>query len=250
MTVRTAALAAACLSGLLFAQDSAVPGGARTERLDFPASGVLHLKRPMGEVVIEGWDESGMEITITKAPPLLYDPQRREIQGRAGELDRVRVTTERQGNEVVVATAGPGRRVFPPRAAAAGILVTYRIRIPRNAALIADDAEGEVHVTDLAGDIHVTAGKGEITLRLPADGQYALDARSRAGDVIADYPGRELRRFWLVGHRFSPEEAPGGHKVYLRIGYGDILISQARNARLPAPAERPAAASPGQPAAK
>ncbi len=248
MTIRALLLLAACASLPAFSQDQPAPNSAatRTERLDFPAGGVLHLKRPLGEVVIEGWDQAGMEIAVTKTPPLVYDSEGREKPAPAAELDRIRVTTGRQGNEIVVATAGPGRRLFPPRAAAGGIAVTYRIRLPRTAGVIADDAEGEVHIDGVSGDIRVTAARGEITLRLPPDGQYAFDARSRAGDVISDYAGREIRRPWLVGHRFEPESAPGGHKVYLRIGFGDILISKSQTTPLPAPIAQPATASTGQ----
>ena len=136
--------------------------------------------------------------------------------------------------------------MFPPRSAAAGISVTYRIHVPRTAGVIADRAEGDVHIDGLAGDIRVTARRGEITLRLPPDARFTLDARSRAGDVISDYAGREIRRPWLVGHRFEPEDQAAGHKVYLRIGFGDILISKSQNAPLPGPIGQPAAPGAGQ----
>ncbi len=248
MTARNAALLAGCLSSLLLAQDQPASNSAatRTERLDFPAGGLLHLKRPLGEVVIEGWDEPGMEIAVTKTPPPAYDAEGREKSAPAAELDRIRVTTERQGNEIVVATAGPGSRVFPPRATAGGISVTYRIHIPRTAGVIADRAEGEVHIDGLSGDIRVTARRGEITLQLPADTGFTLDARSRAGDVISDYAGHKIRRPWLLGHGFAPEDQAAGHKVYLRIGFGDILISKSQKAPLPAPISQPAAAGAGQ----
>ena len=41
---------------------------AKTESMDFPAGGVLHLRHSLGEVFVEGWDQPGIEITITESP--------------------------------------------------------------------------------------------------------------------------------------------------------------------------------------
>jgi hypothetical protein len=220
MNLTKLALAACAMAALSMAQERAKPQTSvtRTEHVDFPAGGVLRLAHATGEVTIEGWDRPGMEITTTKAPPAAYDAEWREKPAPAGALDRVQVTVERSGNQVLVATTNPRH---------SGAQVDYRIRIPRDASIIVEQREGEVHVADVTGDIHATTRSGEISLLLPPAGQYQIDARAKWGGVISDFPGRDRRRFWLVGHRFVPDGG-GGRKLYLRAGYGDILIRKAQ----------------------
>ena len=55
----------------------------------------------------------------------------------------------------------------------------YDIRVPRNARLAVDHDTDYVFVDNLMGDIHVTVLHSSITLCLPAEGQYAIDARSK-----------------------------------------------------------------------
>jgi hypothetical protein len=61
-----------------------------------------------------------------------------------------------------------------------------------------------------------------ITLNLPQAGLYDIDAKSKIGEVISEFPGhRERKR--LVGHQFF-QGTPAPHKLYLRVGFGDIVI--------------------------
>jgi hypothetical protein len=240
MVGRTLALIAIATGYLLCAEDE--PGQnlrvTKTERIDFPAGGVLHMKHSIGEVKIEGWDEPAMELTTTKSPPLRYDSHWNERAYHQRELEETRVAAERQENEIVITTTLPHRRSFPPPSplrGSPGIEMDYRIRVPRDARLIIEHEEGEVHVENLTGDIRVTTIRGEIALRLPQEGQYAIDAKSDFGNVISDFPGRERRRLWLFGHRFVPDESVTGPKLYLRSGVGDVIIQKIHPPSPPAP---------------
>ncbi len=218
------------LAGLLAAQPKPAPEVQATtvDHVEFPAGGILRLESLKGEVTVEGWDRSDMEMTVTKAPPLTYNARWQAEPAPDQALEKVKVTAERQGNAVVVRATYPRGRVW----------ATYSIRVPRAAGVIVNRNRGEVHVADLAGDIHATTREGEITLLLPPGEQYAIDARTDFGDVYSDFPGAERRRFWLVGHRFAPEGAPAGHKLYLRAGYGDIIIQKIRRPPYPSPLTR------------
>src|SRR5579863_1976012 len=66
-----------------------------TERMDFPSGGALRFQNSNGELTVEGWDQPGLEITTIKSAPT------------AKELEQVRMTTERKGDEIVVTTAFP-----------------------------------------------------------------------------------------------------------------------------------------------
>ena len=240
MAVRRLAVIAIATGCLLFAQDEAGPNVrvAKTERMDFPAGGVLHMKHSIGEVKVEGWDESVMEMTTTKSPPLRYDSHGHEKAYHQRELGEVRVTAERHEDAIVVMTTLPHRRSFPPPSplrGASGVELDYEIKIPRDARLIIEHEGGELHIEDLTGDIHVTTPRGEIALRLPGEGLYAIDAKSDFGNVVSAFPGRERRRPWLFGHRFVPDETPAGRKLYLRSGFGDIIIQKTWKPPTPAP---------------
>ena len=76
-----------------------------------------------------------------------------------------------------------------------------------------------MHFDDLTGDIHAATNQGTITLRLPQMTRYAIDAKSGIGDVDSDIAGTTTRRHF--GH-VQTTTAP--HKLYLRNGFGDIII--------------------------
>lgn len=197
-----------------------------TQRLDFPAGGALRVTGSSGEVMVEGWDQPNMEITVVKSTQDFYNQRDREKVSQ--ELDRLRVTAERQGEAVVVSTTAPRRRSSPMISEfhiAAHVDLEYRIRVPRDARLIIVHRTGEVHVTNVLGDIQVKVLRGGITVGLPGDGQYGIGAKSDLGSVHSDFSGQTKRKR-MVGQTFAEDGAPAAHKVNLRVGYGDILLQK------------------------
>src|ERR1700735_4084182 len=83
----------------------------KTEKMDFPANGTLRLQNSTGELTIEGWDQPGVEITTTKSGKTAYTAPDRGQAAR--DLDRVQISTKRNGDEVVVTTDFPHHRAFP-----------------------------------------------------------------------------------------------------------------------------------------
>jgi len=206
-----------------------------TERADFPSGGWLRLKNSAGEVTVEGWDSPGVELTTIKSTKDAYPSRDRDKASR--ELDKVRVSMERQGSDLVITTEFPRRRgalPFSPWRPATAFDLEYHIKAPMNAKLSAAHGTGEVHVADLASDVHVTVRNGAITLQLPPEGQYDIDAKSDFGDVTSDFPGHAKRSQWLLGHRFV-QGAPAAHHLYLRVGFGDITIMKIQKPPAPGP---------------
>lgn len=207
----------------------------KTERLDFPAAGTVKLKNSTGELTVEGWDQPSVEITTVKSTKAAYASAERVKA--VHDLDRVRVSAERQGDELVITTDFPRHRGFPPPSplsGAANFHLDYHIKVPREARLVVDHDVGDVHFDGVTGDIHATALQGGITLHLPEGGRYAIDAKSDFGSVTSDFPGSTKRRFWLVGHQFiQNSQAP--HELYLRDGFGDIIILRIRRPPIPLP---------------
>jgi hypothetical protein len=225
------------MSCLLFADDEPRQKVqiVRTERADFPAGGLLRFRNSTGELTVEGWDRSEVEITTIKSTKALYASQDREKASR--ELDQVRVSVERSGEELLVITDFPRHRGLPPPSplhAATGFDLEYRVKAPRNSRLAVDHDTGEVHVDNLGSDVRVRVLKGGVTFLLPQEGQYGIDAKSDFGSVTSDFPGQGRRRPWLLGHQFV-QKAPAAYKLYLRAGSGDIVILKNRRPLAPGP---------------
>jgi hypothetical protein len=207
----------------------------QTERLDFPSGGLLRFENSIGELTVEGWDKPDVEITTIKSTKALYPSRDREKA--AHELDKVRISIERRGEELVVTTDFPRHRGLPPPSplrAATSFELEYYVKASTNTRLAADHDTGEVHVDDLTSDIHVTVLNGGITVHLPQEGQYSIDAKSDFGGVTSDFPGHNKRRRWLFGHQLV-QEASAAHNLYLRVGFGDITILKIQKPPTPAP---------------
>ncbi|HKE28975.1 MAG TPA: hypothetical protein VKB88_41780 [Bryobacteraceae bacterium] len=171
----------------------------QVQTLPMPAGGTVQVKDSYGELAVEGWDRPEVQLTMGKS-----------AKGAA-------VTMTRMGDQIVIVTKlarGAERH-----------LLDYRIRMPRNGKLTVDHGSGEIHVADMAGDIHATVCHGAIMLNLPPDGHYGIDARASIGDVVSDFPGKSRRRPWIFGHWFESGKPAGqAHRLFLRAGFGDILI--------------------------
>jgi len=225
------------IGGLLFADDEPKQKiqVVHTERTDFPSGGLLRFKNSIGELTVEGWDRPDVEITTIKSTKALYTSRDREKASH--ELDKVRISVERRGGQLVITTDFPRHRGLPPPSplrAATSFELEYHVKAPMNARLAADHDTGEVHVDNLTADIHVSVLNGGITLHLPQEAQYGIDAKSDLGGVTSDFPGHKKRRPWLLGHQFV-QRMSAPHKLYLRVGFGDITILKIQKPPAPGP---------------
>jgi hypothetical protein len=205
-----------------------------TERMDFPSGGTLRLTNSVGVLTVEAWDRPGVEITTIKSTRATYATTEREKATH--ELDKVRVVAEGRGNELVIATDFPRQGTFPPYPLGeTNFDLEYRIKAPSIAKFIAEHGVGEVNIDGLVGDIQVNLLQGEISLHLPEEGRYNINAKSNVGNVNSDFPGHEKRRFWLIGHRILNANSPATHTLNLRVGCGDIIILKTRVPKRPGP---------------
>jgi len=215
-----------------------------TEHIDFPSGGTLRMKNSIGDLSVEGWDQPGVQITTIRAMKPKYNSGDREKDAR--ELERVHITVERHGSEVVIGTDFPRYGISVPPLFHRGTRfdLYYDIKVPRSARLFVHHDQGDVFIENFRGDTHVTVRAGQITLSLPEDGRYAVNAGSKFGGVVSDFPGREKRKPWLFGHKFNnPPASPtpsAAHNLYLRVGSGDIFIFKMPQAPFPTPSAAPA----------
>lgn len=195
----------------------------KAEHADLPAGGTVRFKNSTGELTIEGWDQPGVEITTIESTKIAYPAAGVEHDRAANMLAEVNVSEAREGNDLLITTEFPRHTRFLPRPSvgARNFDLEYVVKVPRDAKLVVDHDSGEIHFDDVTGDIHATLIQGEMTLRLPPAGQYAIDAKCRIGAVTSDFPGTTKREHF--GHSFMQGgQAP--HSLYLRNGFGDIII--------------------------
>jgi len=186
--------------------------------------------------------DSNVRALAGKALAEITDNGSQEREKAIQNLNGISIKAERRGDEVVITTEYPGYPVFPPPRAwhnNVNFDIEYRISAPRNARLVVDQEAGEVHVDEMAGDIRATVLKGALTLRLPDD-SYAIDAKSDVGSIFSDFPGQQRSRRLHLGTQFAGQPSPAAHKLYLRVGFGDIAITKIRKAPYALPVNPPA----------
>jgi hypothetical protein len=201
--------------------DTAGPGAARN---------AIRFEASRGAVSVEGWDRPEVEITILKSTTGLFDPKQHDEATRL--LSAVQVSAEPMNEAIVISTKIPEHdRKY--------VRVEYAVKAPRGMKIeVGNHAEGDLSVTGMSGDIEATTRHGQITLDLPGDERYAIDAHTRYGDVYSDFQGQDRRRR-LFHHDFTDTAAGGTatggtaaggttagaeHKLLLRAEIGDIVI--------------------------
>jgi len=192
-----------------------------TDRVNFVPSGIIHINDSFGNLYVQGWDQPDVELTVTKTAWSRHGAQGRPNATK--RLEHFRVATERPSNAELVISTAPSSHTLMGRAKR-GILIEYRIRVPRDAKLVIRHDSGMVLVTDTFADIEATASYGDIVLMLAHPETYSVDARTKFGGVSSDYTDA-ARRQHLIGARFEhPNAATPAHRLYLRMGMGGITI--------------------------
>lgn len=206
-----------------------------TQTADLPAGGVLRLSHSTGDLTIEAWDKPDVEITTIKTTK--DELSENERAGASAELKKVTVSIKRQGNDLVITTNFPRHPGFPPGwpwSRDRKFDLEYHISVPRHTKLAINHDVGDVNVDGVTGDIEARVLQGQITLHLPEDLPYNIDAKSDYGNVNSDFPG-ERHRAWIGQSAFHPAPKPA-QALKLRVGYGDIVLLRIRIPKTPPPA--------------
>jgi hypothetical protein len=200
-----------------------------TQSLEFGAKGTIQIVDSFGSLKVEGWDKEEVELTVTKRTQKKYEPK--DLAKAAQGLERFKVTMEAVGETslLVINTVYPSwtpARVFRGKT---NLKLDYLIKVPRQSALLIKHGIGEVEVVNVSGDIEATASIGEVSLRLPEDQDYAVDARARIGDVSSEFGQTTHRQgLFAVGAKLAGEPAAPTRRIFLRVGIGDIQVSKLR----------------------
>jgi len=196
---------------------------ATTQTIAFDRGGKIRIDDSFGELRVEGWNRPDVELTVKRATNRRYKP---EDEWKARErLRDVRVEVTRKGADLLIRTYFPDRGVTRLFRGKTDLDLEYTIRVPAEAALSVRHSIGEVVVRNVHGDMSVTNGIGEVSLRLPRQKDYEIEARVKIGDVSSDFDGRSRRRS-LLGAEFRRTQTAGAGHVYARVGIGEIRIDR------------------------
>ena len=159
---------------------------------------------------------------MTKSPDDLYSAK---DQAEAAKLmENVHITAERRSDtDLEIATSVDHfSRWTHPFGPMGGVMLEYRIRVPRNSKLVIHHGHGEVLVSNVTADIEATGRAGDIVVLLPETGKYAIDAKSKFGTLSCDFDG-DIRHK-LGSSTYAAAVPAPAHRIYLRMGRGGITI--------------------------
>jgi len=198
-----------------------------TQSLEFGARGTIQIVDSFGSVKVEGWDKEEVEMTVTKRTQKKYEPK--DLDKAAKGLERFKVTMESVGETslLVINTTYPSwTPIFRGKT---NLKLDYLIKVPRQSTLLIKHGIGEVEVTNVYGDIEATASIGQISLILPEEQSYAVDAHVRIGDVSSEF-GQTTKRqgLFAVGAKLAGEPSAPTRRIFLRVGIGDIQVTKLR----------------------
>jgi len=168
---------------------------------DFGPGGRIEIKNSFGDLRVVGWDQPRVEVMVV-----------REVNSAEGSVAKTDAEARLRKTVVAVQLASPGHMIIAtdsPQKAKSGLDLTYEIRVPRKTDLVVNHDTGDVRIEDIEGDVSATCKTGEITVDLPANISFSIDAAAENGDVESIASG-----------------APGlsEHKLYARVGVGDIVV--------------------------
>lgn len=187
-----------------------------TQTIPFVSRGEVDFKGPYGELRVEGWDRPEVLITITKT-----------LETNGTPADRAKKQERLNQVKVVAARKSPGILIISSTAPSplhSRIQLTYDIKVPRESDLRINFHAGKISSKNVLGDISITARFGEISVVLP-EGEYAIDAKARIGDVSSEFPVN-ARRPHLVDATARSTGIVETPSVFLRVVFGHIMITK------------------------
>ncbi len=185
-----------------------------TQRIEFIPRGVIRIQKSFGEVFVDGWDKNEVEMTVIKA---IKASDTHDQERARHKLETVNVSALKQSADtILIASSLPFHKNFE---------LVYRIKVPRESDLFIKHSIGEVTVDGVLGELEITSHIGEITVNLQDGREYNIDAKVKIGEVQAAFGGKS-KRSYLVSEKFSRTERTESHRVYLRVGIGEIAINK------------------------
>jgi len=181
----------------------------------FPRGTVLVDTR-VGDVTVEGWDESRVEIEAEK---LVRAGSEKKAARR---FERIKIELTANDEEVQLKTIFPPRRPWRLFRGATKLSVNYRIRIPSQATLVLKCTDGDVRIRGVDGRQEIRVGYGNVEVNLPSLWRVrSLNASTFLGYVQSNIHGEDGAGFGRKVEFWNPQ---GEQEVTVRVRFGGVYV--------------------------
>lgn len=207
-----------------------------SQRFDVSGAPALDVHVSVGDVRVEVGSGDQVEVRGTK---YAYGSDSADAEAR---LQEFRLDVRQEASTIVVETSG--LRAAEARSPRVDLVVTVPHRADVRAVvnvgnLRVEEVEGTLDLTTnvgeviardvvLTGDSRLTSNVGAVTVRLPADASFQLDARSGVGSVSCEFPLQEEHSSsTLVGRSLSGRVGEAGEiSLALQVSTGDVRVER------------------------
>ena len=178
--------------------------------------GTLYVETRIGDVKVEGWDKSDVEIDAEKVVQAGSEARAQRL------FDQIKIQLTENGEEVFLRTLYPPRRPWRLFRGATKLSVNLRIRMPYEAKLTLKCVDGDVRVRGIIGNQRIRVSYGDVEVSIPfVDRLHSLDARSFLGYVQSDLHG-ENSAGW--GRQVSFFNTDGQQDINVRVRMGGVYV--------------------------
>ncbi|MBI1984169.1 MAG: hypothetical protein HYS61_08225 [Acidobacteria bacterium] len=178
--------------------------------------GTVQVDTRVGDVTVEGWDESRVEIAAEKV--VRAGSERKA----ARRFERIKIEMTTNDEEVQLRTIFPPRRPWRPFRGATKLSVNYRIRMPAQATFVLKCTDGDVRIRGLVGHQEVRVGYGNVEVNLPSLWRVrSLNASTFLGYVQSNLHGETSAGF---GRKVEFRNPQGEQEITVRVRFGGVYV--------------------------
>lgn len=172
----------------------------------------VHLDFPVGEVEVEGWAESRVDLDVqikcNRPTPRCQEAAKalRLVYDNSGERLKVEIKN------------------WPKVSGGRGMNVVAHVRVPRDLALTADLGVGELEISGVHGNLSADLGVGEVSVTLPRESIGSVNLDTGVGEANLVVDGRRYQSSGLVAKEVRWTKGTGRAGVTVDCGVGEINV--------------------------
>lgn len=172
----------------------------------------IYLDFPVGEVRVEGWSESRVDLDVKIECNRATERCREAAKG-------LRLVYDNSGERLKVEIKN-----WPKMSGGRGMNVVAHVRVPRDLALTANLGVGELEVSGIQGDLVADLGVGEVSVTLPRESIGSVSLDTGVGDANLVVDGRRYQSSGLVAKEVRWTKGTGRAGVTVDCGVGEIDV--------------------------
>ncbi len=178
--------------------------------------GLFVLDTRIGDIKIEGWNDSRVEIEAEKVV-------RAGSEAKAARLfEQIKIEVREEDEGLSLRTIYPPRRPWRLFRGATKLSANFRIRMPNRANLRLKCVDGDVTIRGMRGHQHVRVSYGVVEVTVPSfDRLRSVNATTFLGNVQSELRGENSAGF---GRRVSFWNPAGEQNIAVRVRLGGVYI--------------------------